>query len=51
MSKKHLQRYVNEFTFRLNRRTLAMQSIFSEVVNNIAATEQLPYKTLIQETV
>lgn len=49
MSKKHLQRYVNEFAFRFNRRADEMQNIFSEVVNNIAQTAQLPYKTLTQE--
>ena len=49
MSRKHLQRYVNEFTFRFNRRASEMQSIFSEVVNNIAETAQLPYKALTQQ--
>jgi transposase-like protein len=48
MSKKHLQRYVNEFTFRFNRKSHAMQSVFSDVVANIAKSSQLPYKTLIQ---
>jgi transposase-like protein len=46
MSKKHLQRYVNEFTFRVNRRTETMQTIFSELVKNISETSQLPYKEL-----
>ena len=50
MSKKHLQRYVNEFTFRVNRRTMTMQNIFSELVVNAAETAQLPYKSLIQKT-
>ena len=47
MSKKHLQRYVNEFTFRFNRKANEMQSVFSEVVNNIASTDKLTYKELI----
>ena len=51
MSKKHLQRYVNEFTFRFNRKANEMQSVFSDVVSNIATSSQLPYKTLIQKPV
>lgn len=47
MSKKHLQRYVNEFAFRFNRKTNTMQNVFSEVVTNIAETTKLPYKELI----
>ena len=46
MSNKHLQRYVNEFAFRLNRRAESMQTIFSTVVQNIAETSKLPYKEL-----
>ena len=46
MSKKHLQRYVNEFAFRLNRKAESMQSVFSDVVQNIAETSKLPYKEL-----
>ena len=46
MSKKHLQRYVNEFAFRLNRRTESMQTVFSDVVQNISETSKLPYKEL-----
>ena len=34
MSKKHLQRYVNEFTFRITRKAWTMQNVFSEVVAN-----------------
>jgi transposase-like protein len=49
MSNKHLQRYVNEFAFRLNRKAQSMQTVFSEVVSNIAKSAQLPYKTLIQK--
>ena len=46
MSRKHLQRYVNEFTFRLNRRTESMQTIFSDVVQKISESSKLPYKEL-----
>jgi transposase-like protein len=49
MSKKHLQRYVNEYAFRLNRRTLEMKEVFSNMVDNIVQTPNLPYKTLTQE--
>jgi transposase-like protein len=51
MSRKHLHRYVNEFTFRLNRRTRSMQSVFSDVLNNVTDSPQLPYKTLIQKPI
>lgn len=40
---------VDEFTFRFNRRAGAMQNIFSDVVNRVSESEQLPYKTLIQK--
>ena len=51
MSRKHMQRYVNEFAFRFNRRASKMQGIFTEVVNNISETAQLPYKELTQQAV
>jgi transposase-like protein len=47
MSKKHLQRYVDEFTFRLNRRTESMQTIFSDLVARVTESTKLPYKELI----
>jgi transposase-like protein len=51
MSKKHLQRYVDEFTFRFNRRAGQAQDIFAETIMNVANSAQLPYKTLIGKTV
>jgi transposase-like protein len=50
MSRKHLQRYVNEFSFRVNRRKLSMQNVFSDVVAQVANSVQLPYKTLTQKS-
>lgn len=47
MSRKHLQRYVEEFTFRFNRREELMQDKFSDVVANISQAARLPYKELI----
>ena len=47
MSKKHLQRYVNEFTFRVTRRLKSMQIVVAEVLDNVTDGEHLPYKELI----
>lgn len=48
MSRKHLQRYVDEFVFRFNTRAEDMQIVFSEVVQRVSAHGTLPYKTLTQ---
>jgi transposase-like protein len=50
MSKKHLQRYVNEFTFRLNRKSRGMQEVFSDVVSGIAESKNLYYNVLTQKS-
>jgi hypothetical protein len=47
MSPKHLQRYVDEFTFRFNRRTSGLQDKFSDVVALVSESTKLPYKELI----
>jgi transposase-like protein len=47
MSRKHLQRYVNEYTFRWNRKGQDMQAVFSEILSRVMDTKQLPYKKLI----
>jgi len=49
MSRKHLQRYVDEFTFRFNRRAGEMQGVFEDVVLKVAGSERLTYKQLIEK--
>ena len=49
MSRKHMQRYVDEFAFRFNRRAIEMQGVFTNVVNNVVQTPHLGYKQLIQK--
>ncbi len=46
MSPKHMQRYVDESVFRVNRREEPMNGIFAELVTNMAKGQQLPYKEL-----
>jgi transposase-like protein len=41
MSKKHLQKYVDECAFRLNRRANGMQDVFADVVASVTETAQL----------
>jgi hypothetical protein len=49
MRKKHLQKYVDEFTFRFNRRADEMQGVFGDALNRVTDSPQLPYKTLIEK--
>jgi len=46
MSRKHLQRYVDEFVFRFNTRKDEMDERFGEVVNKISKRGKMSYKTL-----
>lgn len=46
MSKGHMQRYVDEFTFRFNHRANAMQVVFGDMMERIAGSNHLSYKTL-----
>lgn len=46
-SAKHLQKYLDEFTFRYNTRTLSENERFNAMLSNIATT--LPYKHLIAD--
>jgi transposase-like protein len=47
MSKKHLQRYVNEYAFRWNRKEETMQAVFSELISKMSEGKNLPYRELI----
>lgn len=47
MSRKHLQRYVDEFAFRFNTVDRDFEETFGQVVKNASRFEQLPYKQLI----
>ena len=47
MSKKHLQRYINEFVYRFNRRLIEEKGgVFADVVRRVARSDKLSYKTL-----
>lgn len=48
MSRKHMQRYFDEFCFRFNRRTKQAQEVFHDAVVGMLEGRQLPFKTLIQ---
>ena len=50
MSRKHLQRYVNEFAFRWNLRPADMQSVFSDVVERLSKRTQLTYNRLTEKS-
>jgi len=47
MSRKHMQRYVDEFAFRWNVRPAKQEAVFGNVVECIAESSPLPYKELI----
>ena len=46
MSRKHLQRYVNEFAFRFNRRNKNMSDKFIDTVVLVSRCGRMPYKVL-----
>lgn len=47
MSKRHLQKYVDECAYRLNRKGQPMKDVFAAVVQGATDGKQLPYKQLI----
>jgi hypothetical protein len=47
LSIKHLQRYLNEFSFRFNRRENA--DLFEQTVSRMAGVPQMPYAKLVEE--
>jgi transposase-like protein len=47
MSEKHLQRYLDEFTFRLNTQDGFFTQTFAEALGQVSNTDWLPYKELI----
>jgi transposase-like protein len=49
MSRKHMQKYVDEFTYRFNRRGGEMKSIFHDTVSGMIEGTKLPYATLIEK--
>lgn len=46
MSDKHLQRYVDEFAYRLNMSKEEFAKMFADVVNRVSNSDPLPYKAL-----
>lgn len=47
MSKKHLDRYIDEVVFRFNNREVDMSAMFDEVTKRISKRGKMSYKTLI----
>jgi len=47
MSEKHLQKYIDECAFRVNRKGQKINSVFADVVASVVTTDKLPYKELI----
>jgi hypothetical protein len=47
MSRKHMQRYVDEFAYRWNIRPGKQKEVFGNAVERVAANSPLPYKELI----
>lgn len=46
MSAKHLQRYVDEFTYRFNARESSFATVFDALINSTTDTANLPYEVL-----
>ena len=48
MSKKHMQRYVDEFTYRFNTKSADSSYMFGDLVQKVSASATLKYKMLTQ---
>ena len=48
MSRKHLQRYVDEFAYRFNGRQINLDKLFADVVSKISISDTLKYKALTE---
>jgi hypothetical protein len=46
MSKKHLQRYVDEVCFRFNHRNDTMQTMFEDTTRRVAKSGKMPLRKL-----
>lgn len=46
MSKKHLQRYIDEVCFRFNNRDMDMSEVFAEVARRVAKSGKMSRKAL-----
>lgn len=51
MSKKHLQRYVDEFVYRYNRREREIGEVFADAVHKVTMNGKLGYTKLIKAIV
>jgi transposase-like protein len=49
MSRKHLQRYVDECTYRWNVRPADLKGVFADVVERVAGSRQLSYNALTEK--
>jgi transposase-like protein len=50
MSRKHLQRYVDEYAYRWNIRPAGLAGVFADLVERVAESSQLPYNRLTGKT-